>query len=287
MRTRSPMATSIKSNPNSGSAQECKTILCMKWGTKYSPIYVNRLYSMIRRNLSYPFQLICFTDDATGLHPEIKALSLPELGCDEPKKSRGKWRKVALWNAQLHDETPRGPALFIDLDSIILGNIDSYFDFGHPKDVILDHNWARPMSGMGQTSVFRFYIGSHPEILEKFRSDPQSIADQFRFEQHFITHCIGNNLKFWPQGWTRHFRLHCLGPLPLRYIRAACLPSNSKIITFPGGPNPSDAVDGRWSPDSAAYKGRRTHLKQCIKERNWGALRRFIMPVDWIKETWK
>lgn len=274
-------------NPGSRSAQESKTILCMKWGAKYSAIDVNRLYAMIRRHLSYQFQLICFTDDAVGLAPEIKALPLPQLGGDEPKRTRGKWRKLALWNSELQDDTLRGPALFIDLDSIIVRNMDSYFDFGSPKDVILEHNWARPLSGMGQTSVFRFYIGSHPEILERFRADPQGTADIFRYEQHFVTHCIGKDLKFWPRGWTRHFRLHCLGPFPLRYIRAARIPAKSKIITFPGGPNPSDAVEGRWRPESPAFKGRRAHLRRCLKERNWKALRRFVMPVDWIKEAWQ
>jgi len=281
------LSIATSENSSNCSARESKTILCMKWGTKYSAVDVNRLYAMIRRHLSYQFQLICFTDEAEGLAPEIKALPLPQLDCDEPQRTRGKWRKVALWNGELQDETLRGPALFIDLDSIIVGNIDSYFEFGSPEDVILEHNWARPLSGMGQTSVFRFCIGSHPEILQRFRADPQATADLFRYEQHFVTHCIGKNLKFWPRGWTRHFRLHCLGPIPLRYIRAARIPANSKIITFPGGPNPSDAVEGRWWPESSAYKGRRAHLQHCLKERNWKELRRFVMPVKWIKEAWQ
>ncbi|HAU58261.1 MAG TPA: glycosyltransferase, partial [Comamonadaceae bacterium] len=27
-------------------------VICMKWGTKYGPEYVNRLYAMVRRHLS-------------------------------------------------------------------------------------------------------------------------------------------------------------------------------------------------------------------------------------------
>jgi hypothetical protein len=269
------------------SVAESKTILCMKWGTKYSAADVNRLYGMIRRHLSYQFQLICFTDDAVGLAPEIKALPLPLLDCEEPQRTRGKWRKLALWDTKLEDAVLYGPALFIDLDSIIVDNIDSYFDYGSPKDVILERNWAKPLSGMGQTSVFRFCIGSHPEILQKFCTDPQSTADRFKYEQHFVTHCIGNDLKFWPRGWTRHFRLHCLGPFPLRYIRAARIPIKSKIITFPGGPNPSDAVDGRWVPNSPPYKGRVAHLKRTLSEKNWRDLQRFVMPVDWISDAWE
>ena len=30
-------------------------IICMKWGTKYGAEYVNRLYNMVKRNLTLPF----------------------------------------------------------------------------------------------------------------------------------------------------------------------------------------------------------------------------------------
>ena len=32
-------------------ATPARTVLCMKWGTKYGPEYVNRLYGMVRRHL--------------------------------------------------------------------------------------------------------------------------------------------------------------------------------------------------------------------------------------------
>ena len=34
---------------------EPRIVLCMKWGTKYGPEYVNRLYGMVRRHLSGEF----------------------------------------------------------------------------------------------------------------------------------------------------------------------------------------------------------------------------------------
>jgi hypothetical protein len=261
-----------------------KLILCMKWGSKYGADYVNRLQRMLARHLAPPFQLVCLTDAAGGLDPAIRVLPLPELGCAEPTNTRGKWRKVALWGAQL--DGLRGPALFVDLDSVIVGDLDPYFSHGDPSAVILERNWARPLSGLGQTSVFRFPIGSHPEILERFRRDPQAIADRFGYEQHFISHCLGDRLQFWPRGWTRHFRLHCLGPMPLRYLRPAQLPASSRIITFPGGPNPSDVKEGRWKPDSPAYGGRRAHLQRLLEQGAWRDLRRFAMPVPWIEQHW-
>lgn len=262
-----------------------KLILCIKWGSAYGAEYVNRLYRMCSRHLSPPFRVVCFTDDPVGIEPEIQTLPLPELGCEPPYGTPGKWKKIGLWNASLHGL--KGTALFVDLDSIIVGDLDPYFSYGNPDDVILERNWARPLSGLGQTSVFRFRIGSHPEILARFREDPQAIGDRFRYEQHFVTDCLGTQLRFWPSGWTRHFRLHCLGPDPLRFIRPAVLPRGSRIITFPGGPNPSEARQGKWRPDSPPYQGRRAHLRSVLGGRKWKTLRRFLMPVSWIDDHWR
>ncbi len=260
-------------------------MLCIKWGSKYPAEYVNRLQRMVARHTTPPVQLVCFSDDPSGIDPAVRTLPLPDLGCPEPQRTRGKWRKLALWGAALVDQ--QGPALFVDLDSVIVASLDPYFSHGPADAVILEHNWARPLSGLGQTSVFRYPVGGRPDILERFRRDPQAIADRFRYEQHFVSHCLGEQLRFWPRGWTRHFRLHCLGPVPLRYLRPARLPAGARIITFPGGPNPADVMAGRWRPDSAAYTGRRGHLARHLPRGDWGALRRFAMPVPWIEEHWR
>jgi len=239
---------------------------------------------MVARNLTVPFRLICFTDDQEGIDPTIQTLPLPELGCETPVNTRGQWRKLGLWASSL--QGIEGVGLFIDLDSVIVGNIDSYFSYGTPDDVVLEHNWARPLSRLGQTSVFRFRIGSHPEVLERFQRNPQAIANRFQFEQHFVTNCLGSKLKFWPSGWTRHFRLHCLGRDPMRFLRPARLPKGSRIITFPGGPNPSEARLGKWKPESPAYRGRRAHMRTLFRLGEWEKLRQFLMPVTWIDDYW-
>ncbi|MDN3919034.1 glycosyl transferase [Roseateles violae] len=269
-----------------------KQIICVKWGQKFGPDYVNRLYGMVRRNISGPFRLVCLTDDARGLRREVEAYALPELGCAAPQRSMGKWRKLVLWGAELPALTGlSGPVLFIDLDSVIVDNIDGYFSYGDPEDVILARNWAKPLQRLGQTSVFRFPAGRHPQILAHFRANPQGIADRCRFEQHYITEAVPGGIKFWPEAWTRHFRLHCLPPFPLRYFMPARLPQGAKIVTFPGGPNPSDVQLGRWSEEQPAHPGRLAHLRAGFgpgrhEAKLWRHLTRFVMPVGWIGEHW-
>jgi hypothetical protein len=267
-----------------------KQIICVKWGTLYGPEYVNRLYGMVSRHITGPFRVVCFTDDKRGLRPEVDAFDLPELGCPHPQRTMGKWRKVVLWGETLGDLS--GPALFVDLDSVIVGSLDDYFSYGDPDDVILARNWAKPLQRLGQTSVFRFPVGRYPHILANFRADPQGVADRHRFEQHYITSSVPGGIKLWPEGWTRHFRLHCLPPFPLRYFMPARLPRSARIVTFPGGPNPGDVAVGRWTPDAPEHPSAMDHLRGALRpglslKQRWRHVTRYVKPVPWITEHWR
>lgn len=268
--------------------EQQKQVIAIKWGKAYSADYVNRLYAMVRRNTTGALRFVIFTDNREGIRDEIECQDLPSLGCEHPVNTPGKWRKVALWGADVGGLT--GPTLFIDLDSAIVGSIDEYFSYGEPDDVILERNWARPTARLGQTSVFRFPIGKNPEVLERFKANPQKVAEEFRYEQHYITDCFQDTLKMWPAGWTRHFRMHCIPAVPLRYFIAPKLPSRARIVTFPGGPNPARVVQGGWygkgpvSPLShflATFAGERSHVSR------WQHLKRFVLPCPWLVEHWR
>ena len=47
-------------------------VICIKWGTLYGPEFVNKLYSMVKRNLSLEFRFVCMTDDTTGIDEHIE-----------------------------------------------------------------------------------------------------------------------------------------------------------------------------------------------------------------------
>jgi hypothetical protein len=269
---------------------EVKQVVCVKWGTKYGPEYVNRLYGMVSRHLTPPFRFVCLADTAQGLRPEVEFFPLPELGCATPVGTLGKWRKQVLWGDSVPGLT--GVALFIDLDSVIVGSLDGYFEFGDADDVIVARNWARPLERLGQTSVFRFRIGANAHLLADFRADPQAIADKYRFEQHYVTAAVTGGVKFWPEAWTRHFRLHCLPPFPLRYFKVARLPPDARIVTFPGGPNPDDVQVGRWHKGVPAHRSRWAHLSATfggprVDPKLWRHLTRYVLPVPWIAEHWR
>jgi hypothetical protein len=269
--------------------QTQKIIICIKWGAKFGSEYVNRLWAMARRNITGDFRLVCFTDDAEGIRSNVEIRALPELGCEHPQRTWGKWPKVALWGNDLGGL--EGPVLFIDLDSIILRNIDDYFTLGSPNDVYLARNWAKPFSGMGQTSIFRFPVGKNTHILENFRNNAQAIADKYKYEQHYITKSVKGGIKFWPESWTLHFRLHCLPNFPFRYWISAQYPRKAKVVTFPGGPNPGDIVVGRWDESFPEYTSRIGHIRQAFSgdkslKESWIYLKRFVLPPEWIADAW-
>jgi hypothetical protein len=267
-----------------------KQVVCVKWGQGYGPEYVNRLYGMVSRHVTPPFRVVCLTDDRSGIRAEVECFDLPELGVPTPQRTIGKWRKQVLWGERLPGL--EGVALFVDLDSVIVDSIDPYFEFGAPDDVILARNWARPLERLGQTSVFRFKVGSNPQLLADFRADPQGIADRYGFEQHYVTAAVKGGIKFWPEAWTRHFRLHCLPPFPLRYFMQAWLPKGARIVTFPGGPNPDDIQVGRWNRHVAPHRSRWQHLRSTFGgprvDPSWRRhLQRYVLPVGWIDEHWR
>ena len=87
-----------------------KQVICINWGTKYGPNYINRLYGMVARNITPPFTLTCFTDHPGGIRSEVNAVPLPELGFELPVTKKGIWPKCRLWSEKLADLS--GPVLF-------------------------------------------------------------------------------------------------------------------------------------------------------------------------------
>lgn len=266
-----------------------KQIVCMKWGTMYGPEYVNILYAMLRRNLTGDFNLICFTDDITGIRPEVTCFPQPMLECEVPPDVPGKWPKIALWGRELCGLS--GTALFIDLDSVIVANIDDYFTYGDPDQVYVARNWVRYIGKHGQTSVFRFPIGGNAYMLENLRKNSVEISRKYRFEQNYVTAGVKGGVKFWPHAWTKHYGLHCMGIWPLRWLRAPVLPKGVKIVTFPGNPKPPDGILGQWSyttPHTTRWEYLKWIWAQRHKTPKWRRyFHRYIYPSPWVKEHWR
>ena len=45
-----------------------QTVICMKWGARYSAQYVNTLYKSIQKHTNKITRLICYTNDEHGIN---------------------------------------------------------------------------------------------------------------------------------------------------------------------------------------------------------------------------
>ena len=90
----SSSSSSISSSSSSSSSNVPLFVVCVKWGTKYGPAYVNKLFHGVRRHLrreeANPFTFVCFTDDSAGLEESIVVRALSG-------KLRGWWNKAELF----------------------------------------------------------------------------------------------------------------------------------------------------------------------------------------------
>lgn len=236
-------------------------VLCMKWGKKYGPEYVNRLYNMVRRHLTGHFRFVCLTDDTQGLDPQVETFPIPSMDLPSGIPERG-WKKLTTFAADLYGL--RGRALFLDIDIVIVGSMDEFFDY--PGEFLIIHDYKRPWRITGNSSVYRFELGAHPDVLDYFREHPEQVRTSYRNEQAFLSahlHQQGK-LAYWPKAWCPSFKYHCIPMWPTNYWREAIIPSESKVIIFHGEVNPPDAAAGR-------------------RNRAW----RFIKPVSWVNQYWR
>lgn len=235
-------------------------VICMKWGTRYGPEYVNKLHSMVRKHLTKKFRFVCFTDDITGIDNGIKTQPIPEF--DIPAKYRvSPWKKLLIFSKDFGKL--KGKTLFLDLDVIIVDNIDCFFDYAKDDFCIIE-NWTQLGQGIGNSSVYILEMGKYNHIWEDFKKNKLTILEEYDNEQIYLSKSI-EKIRFWPDAWCKSFKFHCLPGGILNWFKIPKIPEAAKIIVFHGNPKPEDAMIGRWPG---------------------GKWRKHVRPTPWIKKYW-
>lgn len=85
------------------------TVVCVFWGNKFSKDYVYNLKSAVERNTTVTHKFVCLSDRVL---PGIDTLILKK-GYD------GWWNKLQMFDGRL-----QGQIVYLDLDTLIVGNID-------------------------------------------------------------------------------------------------------------------------------------------------------------------
>ncbi len=233
----------------------------MKWGTLYGAEYVNRLYSMVSRNLSYPFKMVCFTDNEEGIIPEVECFPIPAMEIPGGLPER-MWKKLSTLKEDLYGL--EGTALFLDLDIVIVGSIDPFFELEGEFLIIKDYRKQWRITG--NSSVYRFEIGKHGYVFDDFLSNFDEIRKRHRNEQEYLTQAVFDKgkLSYWPKEWCPSYKYDCVSKVPFAFWVTPSIPEGAKIIIFHGEINPHKAIKG----------GR-------------GKWYRYVKPATWVADFWK
>lgn len=219
-------------------------VVCLKWGTKYSAEYVNRLYNMVGRNLSLPYHFVCFTDDSRGINPAVATCQLPNIGVS------GWWNKLWLFS----DEFPLdGTVLFLDLDVIVFESLNKFFEYS-PGDFCVIRDFTRHQITSWRrfnSSVFRFETGLYTNVYKNFIKNKNSYTVRYPGDQDYLYDSI-TEYKFWPDEWVMSYKwemrnktqlvktpngLNFLIDEPPKFGDDTC------IAVFHGKPNPHECAD--------------------------------------------
>lgn len=231
-------------------------IICLKWGDKYGPEYVNYLYWGIKRNTNRDYQFHCFTDNAIDLDPGIMCHPLPDLGLE------GWWNKLYLFSRNM-PFSPGDRIFFLDLDTLIVSNIDDILDLemSHlisARDFMIDV--VRSMRGGDnhlQSCVMSWRHGDCYDIWDRFITNPQAamLLVSPHGDQRWIQHCVGDQKSYFQDllpGRIVSYKMDCVDDVP----------DHASIVCYHGKPSiPSSLTETtvlrtaikRWSIGPSAW----------------------------------
>lgn len=233
-------------------------IVCLKWGTKYGPEYVNRLYAGIKRNTTLSFTLHCFTDNSEGINPEIQTHKLQHY-------LTGWWHKLFFFS----NEMPiKGRIVYMDLDTLITGNIDEILSYDEGFVVLRDFYTGIWPTIKGNDNVgsglMSFNTYNHAHIWRDFIIDSSSISLKFekQGDQAWIQQRQSERL-YWQDifpGKIVSFKVHCNKQLA----------PDARIVCYHGRPSIPESITNVTKVHKI--------LKDIIGD---------IQPAPWVAQYWK
>ena len=188
------------------------TVVCVEVGNYCGQgnKYVNALHKSVEKYLTIPHKFVCFTDNPEGKECETR-----------PIQNIGWFAKLYLFR-----EFKAGKVIFLDLDTIITGNID-FLDKYNGKFAIL-RDFYRP-KGYG-SGMMIWQGGFGHDITEDYESD--GMPDVLGGDQAYIERKVVKPKKLQDlfPGKIVSYKEHAMAGMPPR----------AAICCFHGHPKPHD-----------------------------------------------
>jgi hypothetical protein len=214
-------------------------IVCLKWGDLYGPSYVNKLFWGFKRNTTVPFDFHCFTEKPEEIHPDVFTHSLPHH-----LPGVGWWQKLYLFSKEI---PVKGRIFYVDLDTLITGNVDDLISYDKGfvclRDLFLarmSHNYrdkfgtAKEAVGSG---VLSWEAGRHSHLWESFMRNPIAAVrslhphgDQKWIQKHEPKRTYWQDI--FPNRMVS-FKVHCRNGLA----------KNARIVCYHGKPSIPESIN--------------------------------------------
>ena len=221
---------------------------CVIHGDGYSWDYVERLYSMLSRNLSRPVRMHVYTEEHREIPAPYIKHTLVNWEISGPK--RAWWYKMQLFNSEYH----RGPLLYFDLDIVIVDNIDWIWKSN------LDYFWAvrdfkylwKPTNFDVNSSIMWWDTTTFDYIWQNFKVQELSqILKKYHGDQDYISDVlVTSKRRFFDIDRVKSWRWQCLDGGYNFAQKRHVLPNTgttvlhpTSIMVFHGAPKPDTIAD--------------------------------------------
>lgn len=138
------------------------SVWCWRWGGLFEAVYVHRLQAMLRRHLRLEHELVCITDDATGLEG-IRTVPMPSEFAHTPRCRR----RMQQFSGEFADAIGASRILALDLDLVILADITHLID--RPEPIV---GWKVGHARVYSGSFLLFDAGALDGAWQPFKADP-------------------------------------------------------------------------------------------------------------------
>ena len=221
-------------------------VICVKHGIKYSDLHVNRLYNMVKRHLTLPFNFVCFTENPERCNSSIDIRPLPIV-----PTIQGWWWKTYIFSDYhfgIEDVN-----LYFDLDMVIIKNIDKLIDYESEHFVGLQdvgRVFNKP-DKLG-SAVMRWRGHTHKKLWTRIVADPSVTLKYPGGDQDYIWAFIKDCIKFFPPKWIMSYKweirnkkdlIRLNGKNVFKNLADPKIDPETAVLAFHGTPNLEDTQD--------------------------------------------
>jgi hypothetical protein len=213
------------------------TVVCVFWGNKFSKEYVYNLKASVERNTTVDYKFVCFSDQ---ILKDVETIIL------NPGQN-GWWNKMQLFDGRI-----TGRIVYLDLDTVIVGNIDWLLThegkFAGIEDLGSVNQHQPHLKGKLQSGVMTWNSKDVDWIWIEFKLLENKLTSAFRGDGEYLESAIPVDKRILLQRkYPDKIKSYKYDVYPDKY-------SNVSIICFHGRPSIIQAMTETVKTSMATYE---------------------------------